>query len=182
VCVCVCVCVCRTLGERTGWASCTYGEGTGWASCTYGEGTCNQTICIYVDMSASEWLSWMVWYGFGITRLFWVYWGVYDECKSWSNGVNLTNGVHAWTFVCGCTGVTFRPNLCCWGVKYVSRYVTATTGINIKKCIISLLEQTGNKLSKDDKSELKTKLQGIKDLSMWSWIPKDRESELRTKP
>ena len=46
---------------------------------------------------------------------------------------------------------------------YVSCYATDTTGININKCIISLLKQTDNGLSKDDKSELKTKLQGIKD-------------------
>ena len=46
-----------------------------------------------------------------------------------------------------------------------SCYATATTGI-ITKCVISLLKQTGNDLSKDDKSELKTKLQGIKDLKI----------------
>ena len=49
---------------------------------------------------------------------------------------------------------------------YVLCYATATTGININKCIISLLKQTDNDLSKDDKSELKTKLQGVKDLKM----------------
>ena len=49
-------------------------------------------------------------------------------------------------------------------MKYVSCYATDTTGINITKCIISLLKQTDNELSKDDKSELKTKLQGIKTL------------------
>ena len=45
-------------------------------------------------------------------------------------------------------------------------YATATTGINITKCIISLLKQTDNGLSKDDKSELKTKLEGIKGLEI----------------
>ena len=49
---------------------------------------------------------------------------------------------------------------------YVLCYATATTGINITKCIIALPKQTGNKLSNDDKSELKTKLQGVKDLKM----------------
>ena len=43
---------------------------------------------------------------------------------------------------------------------------TATTGVNMTKCIISLLKQTGNDLSKDDKSELKTKLEGIKGLEI----------------
>ena len=38
-------------------------------------------------------------------------------CKSYCNGVNSINGVYVWDFVCGCTGVTFRSNLCCWGVK-----------------------------------------------------------------
>ena len=52
------------------------------------------------------------------------------------------------------------------GEMYVSCYATATTGINITKCIISLLKQTGNSLSADDESEMKTKLQGIKNLSM----------------
>ena len=65
---------------------------------------------------------------------------------------------------------------------YVLCYATATTGINITKCIIALPKQTGNDLSNYDKSELKTKLQGVKDLKMWSGNPKDRESELRTKP
>ena len=49
---------------------------------------------------------------------------------------------------------------------YVLCYATATTGINTNKCITSLLKQTVNELSKDYKSELKTKLQGIKDLSI----------------
>ena len=49
---------------------------------------------------------------------------------------------------------------------YVSCYATTTTGINITKCIISLLKQTVNELSEDDQSELKTKLQGIKDLKI----------------
>ena len=49
---------------------------------------------------------------------------------------------------------------------HVSCYATDTTGINITKCIISLLKQTDNDLSKDDESELKTKLQGVKDLKM----------------
>ena len=46
-----------------------------------------------------------------------------------------------------------------------SCYAAATTGI-ITKCVISLLKQTDNGLSDDDKSELKTKLQGIKDLKI----------------
>ena len=47
---------------------------------------------------------------------------------------------------------------------HVSCYADATTGI-ITKHIFSLPEQTDNRLiTKDDKSELKTKLQGIKDL------------------
>ena len=49
---------------------------------------------------------------------------------------------------------------------HATRYATATTGININKCIISLPKQTGNSLSKRDKSELKTKLQGIKKLEI----------------
>jgi len=49
---------------------------------------------------------------------------------------------------------------------YMSCYATATTGINITKCIISLLKQTGNSLSKDSKTELKTKLEGIKGLKI----------------
>ena len=49
---------------------------------------------------------------------------------------------------------------------YVLCYATDTTGINITKCIIALPKQTGNNLSKDDKSELKTKLQGIKTLGL----------------
>ena len=48
-----------------------------------------------------------------------------------------------------------------------SCYATATTGI-ITKCVISLLKHTGNDLSRDDKSELKTKLPSIKDLKMGS--------------
>ena len=46
-----------------------------------------------------------------------------------------------------------------------SCYATATTGI-ITKCVISLPKQTENELSYDDESELKTKLQGIKDLKI----------------
>ena len=57
--------------------------------------------------------------------------------------------------------VLLRGEIC---MCHATRYATATTGININKCIISLLKQTDNELSKDARSELKTKLQGIKTL------------------
>ena len=47
---------------------------------------------------------------------------------------------------------------------YDSSYAAATAGININKSVISLLKQTGNGLSYDAESELRTKLQGIKRL------------------
>ena len=47
---------------------------------------------------------------------------------------------------------------------YGSSYATATTGININKCVISLLKHTDNEIPDEDKSELKMTLQGIKDL------------------
>ena len=49
---------------------------------------------------------------------------------------------------------------------YVLCYATATTGINITKCVTALPKQTDNSISEDYQSELKTKLQGVKDLQI----------------
>ena len=46
-----------------------------------------------------------------------MWWGVYNEYKSCCSGFNSINGVHVWSFVRGCMGVTFWPDLCCWGVQ-----------------------------------------------------------------
>ena len=83
---------------------------------------------------------------------------------------NPNNGVHMWSMVVTlstwCVNVWLSVQICVvrgWSI-YVSCYCTQLT------LPVSLLKQTDNKLSSDDKSELKTKLQGIKGLKIFLWI------------